>query len=172
MLEKVTRGGGFAETVEADHGALETHVFAPIVGDAGFDRYLWESRRQHRVPVIRILAVKNAGRGHRNHPYRDPRLGELLARGQRGLDFRAGGDDNRPGRWRIGEHVAAARDVVDSLPLDEWQVLPGEEQRRRSLGALDRRLPGGGGFGAVARPPDLHVGDEAQGRRVLDRLVR
>src|SRR5882672_5001595 len=78
VLEEVARRGGLAEAVHADHRALESDVLAPIVADAGLDRYLWELRRQHGVPVGRVLAVENARRRHRDEPHGDPGLREQL----------------------------------------------------------------------------------------------
>src|SRR5512135_1976315 len=56
-----------AETIDADHGAIEADVLAPVVADAGFDRDpLATRRRQHAVAVGLRLAVEQVRARHRH----------------------------------------------------------------------------------------------------------
>src|SRR5947209_7995309 len=47
-------GRGFAEAVDADHGALQAHVLAPEVRDARFDRHARQALRQHALAPRRL----------------------------------------------------------------------------------------------------------------------
>ncbi len=53
----------------------------------------------------------------------------------------------------------------------ERQVLPREDQRARTVLALDRMLPGHRGLDRVGRTPGIQVRRGAQGDQLLDRLV-
>ena len=58
-------------------------------------------------------------------------------------------------------------------PFHEGDVLPGKEQRGRPIVAPQRAASQANrSLHRVARPPDFHIGNEAQARRVLYRLVR
>ena len=51
------------------------------------------------------------------------------------------------------------------------QVLPRQNETGRAVLARQRVHPRCGRFDRVARPPDVHVGNQAQARRLFDRLV-
>ena len=77
------------------------------------------------------------------------------------------------GAGGVGKHIAALADVArgDSLVANGtfWRV------SSSAVGPFLRsqgRRPGDRGLDRVARPPDIHVGHQAQARRMLDRLVR
>src|SRR6478736_467966 len=58
-----------AETVDADHGAVEADVLAPVVGDAGFDRdALAARRRQHAVAIRLRLTIEQVRAWNRHDP--------------------------------------------------------------------------------------------------------
>ena len=65
-----------------------------------------------------------------------------------------------------------SRPTWPSRAGDEGHLLAREQQRGRAVGALDGGGPGDRGLDRVARTPDVHARDQAQARRVLDRLVR
>ena len=68
---------------------------------------------------------------------------------------------------------ALCREVLrDVFGAHRAQVLPGQHQRRRRLGRVERRLPAFRGLDRVGRPEDQMVGDRAHGGEMLDRLVR
>src|SRR5690606_10025772 len=119
MLEQIARGCGFTKAVDAHHRTLEPHVLAPIVARAGLHRYLWDLRRKNRVPVLRALAVENAGRRHGNHAYRHSRLRKQFLRAKRERHFRAGSDEDGTRLRRVGEDVAAALDPREARPRRE-----------------------------------------------------
>src|SRR6266403_182935 len=60
MLEQRARRSGLAEGIDADDSAVESHVFAPVVGHARFDRDARSAPWQHGVAVARVLAVERA----------------------------------------------------------------------------------------------------------------
>ena len=49
-----------------------------------------------------------------------------------------------------------------ALPIDDRQVLAGEDQRHRPVGVLQRQPPGGGRFGGVGRPQDRQARNRTQ----------
>ena len=51
------------------------------------------------------------------------------------------------------------------------EVLAGEREHRRPVGALQRELPALGGLDRVGRAEDAHVGHGAERGQMLDRLV-
>ena len=62
--------------------------------------------------------------------------------------------------------------MVACIALLERHVLAREQQGRRAGLAFDRAGPRDHGLDRVARAPDVHVGNEAQRRRLFHRLVR
>jgi len=90
------------------------------------------------------------------------------------FDFGAGGDDDGIGcALAVAQDVAAFADRVDLRlrTAHVRQVLPGEDQGAGAVLAFDGGFPAYGRFNRVARTPDLHVGDHAQGGGLFDRLV-
>src|ERR1700751_2233500 len=56
-----------AEPVDADHGAVEADVLAPVIGHPGFDRDALAARSwQHFVAVRLRLAIEQVRTRHRN----------------------------------------------------------------------------------------------------------
>src|SRR3989449_11605037 len=51
-------------------------------------------------------------------------------------------------------------------------LLPGEDEHRRPILALEGGRPGRGGLHAIGGAPDFQVGNGPQGGELLDRLVR
>src|SRR5947208_17049877 len=102
MLEEIGRRRRFAVAVDADDGAFEPDVLAPIVADRSLYCYL-RQRREHGVPVIRWLAVEHAGRRHRNDADRDTLARKQFLRFESQLYLRAGRDQHGPGISLVGE---------------------------------------------------------------------
>src|SRR6266852_5974541 len=117
VFEQLRPGRRFTVAIDADHGALEPDILAPVVADTGFDCDLGQSRDQDHVPVHRRLAVERRGAGHRHDPNRNALLGQLLLRAQSELDFRPGGEDDRLGFLRVRKNVAAAADRRDRMSV-------------------------------------------------------
>src|SRR5260221_12469327 len=77
-LVDVGRRRRLAEAVDADHFAVEPHVLAPIIGNAGLDRHARQPLRQDALAPRRILAVEDAGARHGDDAHRDAGPGEPL----------------------------------------------------------------------------------------------
>ena len=107
-----------------------------------------------------------------------PSVASAVARAQRERDFRAGRDDDRAlRRRRRRSRRARSRRARSPRSARRRASANGtfcrvKQQARRAVAALDRRGPRDRGLDGVARAPDVHVRDQAQARRVLDRLVR
>src|SRR5690625_4471299 len=176
MLEQLPGRCRGAERVHADDFAVQADVFAPVVGGAGFDGDARAAvRRQHAFAVLGGLLVERFSARHGDHAHGDAVVLEV-AHGVHGqADFGAGGDEDglELAVGRVGQHVAAAGDVVHLLVGARLvvQLLARKHQAARAGVVFDGDLPADRGFHRVARTPDVVAGDVAQAGQVLDRLV-
>src|SRR5436190_11809297 len=67
VLEQHAGRSRLAERVDADDRAIESHVFAPVVGHARFDSDTRGAARKDSVTVVRVLVVERTGGRHRYH---------------------------------------------------------------------------------------------------------
>src|SRR6201999_1492803 len=82
-------------------------------------------------------------------------------------------DDDLRRALGIDQHVAAALDRGQLLRVSRLrrQCLAGEYETSRSIRALERGAPRRCSLRAITGTPELHAGDRAQARELLDRLV-
>src|SRR5581483_11430045 len=107
------------------------------------------------------------------------REGELAARADEDEIRRArAARGARRRRRALPERVGAARDVrgpgdrIGAAAVEDRELLPREDERRRAVAALDGDLPRPRGLLRIAGAEDDEVRDRAQRGHVLDRLVR
>src|SRR5262245_44787681 len=103
VLEKLRPRGRLAVAVDANHGALEPHVLAPEIADAGFHCDLGKGGDQHHVAVHWGLPVEKGCTGHRDDAHGNPFLRELPLRAQGQLNLRPRSEDDPLGLVRVLE---------------------------------------------------------------------
>src|SRR5450830_722513 len=175
LFEQGWRRRRLAVGGHADHTTFQAHVLVPVVGMGGFDGDTRaDLQRQYRLLVARVLGIEDAGARHRHHTNLAALLGQLVVRLHRQAHFRTGRDQDQLRLARaILQHITTAADVVDLHGIAGLvlQVLPGEDQRRRTVLALQGVFPGHGGFHRVGWTPGVEVRRATQARQLLDRLV-
>ena len=183
-LNSTPPGADSPKRVDADDGAVRivdgADVLAPAVGDAGLDGDARHAARQHAIARYAASCRSNTlVHGIDTTRTAMPSSASAFARAERERDFGAGGDDHRAlrrSRVAVGEHVAAAADRRDRSRVARltngtfWRV---NSEAGRSVARARSRRPTRAPISTVSHgPPDVQCGNEAQARRVLDRLMR
>src|SRR5690625_4923487 len=184
LLVEALVGGGGAVVLQAHGTAGVADDLVPALGDGGLDGDArLDGGGQHRLLVGVVLLGEPLAARHRHHPGGHALRLQRLARLERDVHLGAGGDEDdvRAAAGGLGEHVAAARDALGAgqdvtlgrplTPRGVGDVLPGEDESGRAVGALQDGAPGDGDLGGVGGPHDVEAGDRAQRGEVLDRLV-
>ena len=179
MLERVRRGRGRAEAVDADAQAVEHGVTFPPEAGTGFNADTQDLFRadigQDTVAIGGALFVEQFGAGHGNHVRPDIALFQRLCAGECQLHFGAGRDqDHAAFRLRFLHPVGTARALVflHVFGAELFQPLAREREDAGALFLLQRDFPAFRRLDRIGGPHDEQVGNRPQALQVLDRLVR
>ena len=96
LVEVLVRRAG-AEAVHADEDAVRADHGVPAQAHGGLDRDLHRGVADDGLAPLVRLRQEELQRRHRDDARGDAALGQLLLRGDRDLDLRAGGEDRHLG---------------------------------------------------------------------------
>ena len=121
-----------------------------------------------------VCSAKSSQHGQRDDSRGDAVRGEQVGSAESDRDLGAGRDEDQVRRAvaRVAQHVAAAFRAGDRVGVEHGHVLAGEQERDGAVLARERDLPGDRGLVRVGGPDHPEVRNRAQGRVVLDGLVR
>ena len=174
MFEQFRRRRRGAKRLHADKGAVFANPAIPAEAQGRLDADT-RRRSQHGAAIVGALLFEQFPARQRHHGGLDALLRQKVGSRHDGLDFRAA---------RQQGHVAGAFGFAQDIAAEGGEVRGGvfktqggkgltrQGEHRWGVVMRQRRLPAFGGLDRVGRPEHQQVRHGAQGREMLDRLVR